>query len=287
MNADSRPLVSIIVPSYNQGQYIENTIQSILNQDYKMIELIVVDGNSSDGTLNVLKRYEAHVRYISERDNGQSEAINKGFRIAQGDIITWLNSDDLYPDRRAVSMIVDEFEQHPECDIIYGDFIEIDENNAVLRIYKRPNFSHKRLLRIGYISQPSTFFRRSVVDNMQVREDLQYAMDLEYWLRAHRLNYKFKHIDFLIAAERVHDNAKCVGKKHEMIAEARSVRLDYGASFDRMYTFYRLGDRLLLYLTRLSGIFELFYYPNNPNRLTIPLTFDGAIMRTLLVHFLS
>ncbi len=282
MSTKTTPIVSIVIPSYNQGQFIENTIQSILNQSYKNVEVIVVDNNSNDGTLEVLKRYKSHIRYISERDKGQSEAINKGFKMAKGEIITWLNSDDLYPDRRAINVMVKEFIKCPEYDLIYGNFIEIDEANNVIKIYRRPDYSHKRLLRIGYISQPATFFRRRVVNSMSVRDDLHYAMDLEYWLRAHRLNFMFKHINFLVAAERLHVSAKCVGKRHEMIAEANSVRLDYGARFNRIHSVTRFTDRLLLYLLRLPGIFDLSYYRGNPNYLTIPLNFDNSILRTLL-----
>jgi len=164
MSAEHKPLVSVIVPSYNQGQFIEDTILSILNQDYQNIEVIVFDGMSTDGTIDVLKRYDERITYTSEKDNGQSDAINKGFRVAKGDIVTWLNSDDIYPDRRTISRIVSVFSLNLDCDLIFGDFIEIDANNCVLKIYKRPSYSHKRLLRIGYISQPATFFRRRVID---------------------------------------------------------------------------------------------------------------------------
>jgi glycosyltransferase involved in cell wall biosynthesis len=286
MKTESKPLVSVIVPSYNQGQFIEDTINSILKQDYPHIEVIVMDGGSSDGTLTVLKRHAKHIAYFSARDKGQSEAINKGFRMAKGEIVTWLNSDDLYPDRRNISIIVEAFTRHTEYDLIYGNFIEIDVNNCVLKIYKRPTYSHKRLLRIGYISQPATFFRRCVIDKMSVCEDLQYAMDLEYWLRAHSLNFKFKHINFVSAAERLHETAKCVRDNSKMAVEAQAVRLDYGACFNRMYPIYRFADRFLLYLLRLPGILDLISYRKEPDRLTIPLTFDGAIMRTLLFRSL-
>lgn len=286
MNTESNPLLSVIVPSYNQGQFIEDTIRSILNQDYTNIEVIVVDGKSSDGTLDVLMRYKDLITYVSESDESQSDAINKGFRIAKGDIITWLNSDDIYPDRKAVNRIIMAFTQNQHCDCIYGDFIEIDGTNRVLRIHKCPSYSHARLLRIGYISQPATFFRRRLINSMPVREDLQYAMDLEYWLRAHSLNFKFKHINFVISAERLHEDAKCVRDNIEMESEARAVRLNYGANFNRLYAIYRFFDRVLLYFLRLLGIFDLATYRNAPERLTIPLNFDGAMTRTLLFRSL-
>ena len=282
MAHESKPLVSIIVPSYNQGRFIGSTIRSILNQNYRNVEVIVIDGGSTDDTLDVLELFRERITYVSERDKGQSDAINKGFRKAHGEIVTWLNSDDIYPDRTAICRIVSAFTNNPEYDFVYGNFIEIDANNRVLKIYKRPRYSHARLLRIGYISHPATFFRRLVIDAMLVCENLHYAMDLEYWLRAHSLNFKFKHIDFLVAAERVHADAKCVKDNNDMVHEACTVRSMYGARFDRLYATYRFLDRLLLYLLRMPGIFNLITYRNSPERLTIPLTFEGAIKRTLV-----
>ena len=97
------PLISIVVPSFNQGEFIEDTLTSIINQDYPNLEVIVIDGGSTDQTINVLERYSQFISFVSESDNGQSHAINKGFRIAKGSFVTWLNSDDIYPDRRAIS----------------------------------------------------------------------------------------------------------------------------------------------------------------------------------------
>tara|TARA_B110001450_G_C17553217_1_gene453553 strand:- start:11 stop:871 length:861 start_codon:yes stop_codon:yes gene_type:complete len=275
------PLISIVVPSYNQGEFIEDTLLSILNQDYPNLEVIVIDGGSTDQTVNVLERYSQTITFISESDNGQSDALNKGFRMAKGSFVGWLNSDDIYPDRRAVSKIFFEFSRDPSADLIYGNFIEIDSKNLVLKIYKRPKYSHKRLLRIGYISQPATFFRRRVIDSMAVREDLTYAMDLEYWLRAHKLQFKIKHTNFLIAAERLHDEAKGVKTNKEQGLEAREVRVLYGAEYNKFYSLYRFLDRLLLYAFRCFAISDLLFYKYSPKKLTIPLKFEGAVSRTL------
>ena len=125
------PLISIVVPSYNQGKFIEDTLLSILNQDYPNKEVIVVDGGSTDQTVGILKKYSQRITYVSENDNGQSDAVNKGFRMASGSFMGWLNSDDIYPDRHAVSKIVFEFNRDPSADLIYGNFLEIDGNNRV------------------------------------------------------------------------------------------------------------------------------------------------------------
>lgn len=284
MTEKSMPLVSIVIPSYNQGRFIESTIQSILKQDYKNLEIIVCDAQSCDETLDILERYRDQIRYISEKDHGQSNAINKGFEMSRGNIVTWLNSDDIYPDKRAISKIVSTF-QSDGCDIVYGNFIEIDAEDRVLKFHRRPGYSYKRLLRIGYISQPATFLTRRVIEAMPVREDLVYALDLEYWLRAHSLRFKFRHINFLVAAERVHADAKCVKDNDKMIHEARMVRAAYGAKFGRMHELFRFIDRVLLYSYRFSGIFELLTYRSEPEKLTVPLNFEGSVKRTLSLRY--
>jgi glycosyltransferase involved in cell wall biosynthesis len=277
---DEKPLISIIIPSYNQGCFIEQTIKSILWQDYIRTQVIVVDGGSTDETLSILNKYSESISFISESDNGQSQAINKGFRMAKGEIVSWLNSDDIYPDKRTLTRVADAFQRFPEVDFIYGDFLEFDKNNFVIKILKRPSYSFQRLLRIGYISQPSTFFRRRVIKKMMVREDLCYTMDLEYWLRAYRLNFKFKHIPFVFAAERVHSNAKCVRARCKMERQARLIREQYGANFSLVYHVKRFFDRIMLYCCRMIGIINLIYYKNNPRFLTLPLNLNGSILLT-------
>jgi len=283
MKSDELPLVSVVVPSYNQGQFIEDTLKSILGQHYPRIEIIVVDGASTDGTLSVLKRYRDRITFISEPDNGQSEAINKGFRMANGDIVAWLNSDDIYPVRAAVGQMVDAFHRWPYADLIYGDFIEIDTNNRVVKYHRRPAFSIKRLLRVGYISQPATFFRRRVIERMSICEDLQYAMDLEYWLRAYKFGFLIKHVRFPIAGERLHSEAKCVKATADMADEAWSIRKEYGANLTITYRALRCFDRLFLYLTRLPAVLKLINYRRASGCLTVRLHFDGAIKRTLAI----
>lgn len=286
MKTENQPLVSIIVPSYNQGHFIEDTLKSILNQNYPNLEVVVFDGGSTDETVSILERYADRIRFTSKPDNGQSDAVNKGFRAAKGDIIGWLNSDDIYPDRRAVSRMVEAFTEYPDADLIYGDFIEIDGENRVLKIYKRPAFSFSRLLRIGYISQPATFIRKRVINSILVREDLTYAMDTEYWLRAYTHGFKFRHIDALIAAERLHEDAKCVADTDEMVAEARKIRMGYGASFGHLYPLLRFLDRVLLFVYRIFGIRDLISIRRQPERLTIPLSVEGAVKRTIMFRAL-
>ena len=203
--------------------------------------------------------------------------------MAKGDIVAWLNSDDIYPDRKMVDCMVGAFTSSPHVDLIYGDFIEIESNNKVVKYHRRPSFSLKRLLRVGYISQPATFFRRQVIEKMPLCENLHFGMDLEYWLRAVHLGFVIKHMPFLVAAERLHDAAKCLKDREKMENEAFQVRKSFGAEDTSFYQAARRADRLLLYLTRLPAIFNLIAYRRSPQRLTVPLDFDGAICRTILI----
>jgi glycosyltransferase involved in cell wall biosynthesis len=251
------PLVSIITPSFNQGRYIEDTIRSIVAQDYPRIEHIVCDGGSTDQTVEILERYRriGRLSYTSGRDGGQAAAINSGFARAQGDIVTWLNSDDVYVFTDAVSTMVRAFDQNPAIDFIYGDFIEIDADNTVQRVLTRPpRFSRERLLRIGYISQPATFFRRRVVAKLQLDPSLRIALDLDFWLRASGAGLRFQHIRKVVAAERLHDSAKCVAEAPRLQAEARAVRERYGERFDRRHHVLRAIDRAVLAAYGLLGL---------------------------------
>jgi glycosyltransferase involved in cell wall biosynthesis len=119
------PLVSIVTPSYNQGQFIEETTLSVKNQDYPNIEHIVVYGGSTDEILEILKRYEGtyNLRWISEPDEGHADAVNKGFAMAKGEIISWLNSDDVYFDKGTISSVMEAFQRHSEADIVYGNCV--------------------------------------------------------------------------------------------------------------------------------------------------------------------
>lgn len=177
------PLVSVITPSFNQGRFIEATIQSVMGQDYPHIEHIVVDGGSTDATLDILKKYDRRIRWVSEKDQGQGDAVNKGFAMARGSILGWLNSDDVYAPG-AVSAAVRYLSSHPETVMLYGNADYIDEQGKVIGSYPTEPFDRLRLAEACFVCQPSVFLRSEVFGTVGPLDvGLDTCMDYDYWIR--------------------------------------------------------------------------------------------------------
>lgn len=182
--------VSIVTPSYNQAKFIKRTIDSVLSQDYPNIEYIVMDGGSTDDTVKILKTYKDKFFWKSEKDSGQSEAINKGLKMAKGDIVAFINSDDTY-EHGAISKVVEFFEDNPKAKWVYGKCRIVDENDKETRkfitFYKNlllKNYSYSKILSENFISQPATFWRRDLHDKFgYFDENDHWCMDYEFWLR--------------------------------------------------------------------------------------------------------
>ncbi len=204
------PPISVITPSYNQAQYIEQTIQSVLSQNYPNFEHIVVDGGSTDGTIDILKKYP-HLKWISEKDNGQADALNKGFKKASGDIIAWINSDDWYePD--TFSAVAVYFENNPDENIVMGDCNLVDENGNIFDkvINGERGFEELKQYKVSRSipTQPAVFFRRKLLEEKGLLDmSLFFAMDYDLWLRF-ALGNTFRHIDKTVANYRFHKDAK-------------------------------------------------------------------------------
>lgn len=250
--------ISIITPSFNQGSFIESTISSVLAQTGEFeLEYIIVDGGSTDNTLEILKRHEGRARIISEPDQGQSDALNKGFHMATGDVLGWLNSDDLY-EPRALQKVALAWLEQPFywC---FGDCRIIDAQNREIRRvitqYKKRQaaaFSYARLLRRDFISQPAVFFSKRAFEETGLLDlRLHYAMDYDYWLRlANRRDPLY--IPEFLASFRWHPESKNSRRYPLAAREAYEVALRYGLPAHRR--------DLLLHFAHLQALKILYRF---------------------------
>lgn len=200
---------TIVTPSYNQGTYLEQTISSVIRQGYPCMEYGVIDGGSTDISVDVIRQHSNAITFwMSEKDHGQADAINKGFRRATGDIVAWINSDDVYS-ADAFNTVASVFDENKDVEIVYGNCHVIDKTGAVIGEERSENFDLSTLLLGNRLPQPATFFRRSVLEEVgYLREDLHYSFDYEYWLRCALAGKRFKHIDTTLASFRIHDSSK-------------------------------------------------------------------------------
>jgi len=202
------PLVSIVTPSYNQGRFLEATLRSVLEQDYPNIEYLVVDGASTDGSVDIVRRYADRLTWwVSEKDAGQSEAINKGFHRARGEIVGWLNSDDLYLPG-AVSAAVAAFHSHPEAGLVYGDALAIDADGEPFNVMRARQYTLTDLLAFKIICQPAAFMRRSILEQANYLDPAYHLlMDNLLWMHMARIS-SIVYVPRSWAAARYHEQAK-------------------------------------------------------------------------------
>ena len=217
------PLVSIVTPSYNQAAYLEDTLRSVLEQDYPNIEYLVVDGASTDGSVDIIEKYAPRLSWwVSEKDRGQAEAINKGLRRAKGEFVAWLNSDDLYA-QGAVTKAVAVLLINPHLGMIFSDVFSIDAKNEVFNTMCYGDWDLTDLMSFHIIGQPGVFMRRSVLERAGYLDlDYHYLLDHQLWLRM-AAQAPIRHVDEFFAAARFHAAAKNVAMAAEFGREAFAI----------------------------------------------------------------
>ena len=208
------PKITVITPSYNQGHFIKETIESVLNQNYPNLEYIVMDGGSTDGTVKILKSYGKKFTWVSKKDKGQTDAINQGIIKSTGDIICYLNSDDVFLPN-TLNTVAEYFMQHPEAMWATGDYFIIDADGNKIQSFvanyktwlrQKPTMMHLSIA--NYIIQPSTFWRKELMEDIGMfDENLHFCMDFDYWMRA-MAKYPLHVLNSHFSLFRIHGSSK-------------------------------------------------------------------------------
>lgn len=234
--------ISLVTPSFNQAQFLEDCLLSVKKQGYPSVEHIVMDGASTDGSVEILKKYGdrpdwEHLRWKSEPDDGQSDALNKALMLATGDIVGWLNADDRYRPG-CFETVIRGFERYPTADILYGDYTYMDESGRVWRIRREIEYSWFILhyLHMLYIPTPSSFYRRRIFEGGDwIDTKFDYAMDYEFVVRLAHRGYKFQHIPALLADFRLHPASKTGAHADKQKKEHDSIGASYAPLLRRIH----------------------------------------------------
>jgi glycosyltransferase involved in cell wall biosynthesis len=214
----TQPLVSIVTPCYNAGRFLEETVQSVLAQDYPDIEYLVMDGGSTDGSLEILERCRHRLQYVSAPDRGQADAVNRGFQLSHGSISAFLNADDTYLPG-AISQAVRCLVDHPEAGVVYGEAYHVSETGEIIGRYPTSPFDPERFRYQCYICQPAAFMRREAFQAVGMLDtDLHFALDYDLWIRLAR-HYSMLKIDPYLAHSRMYPENKTLGQLRQVFQE--------------------------------------------------------------------
>jgi glycosyltransferase involved in cell wall biosynthesis len=242
MGMHQNPLVSIVTPSYNQGRYLEETIESVIGQSYSNIEYFVVDGGSKDNSVDLIRKYQDRIKWwVSEPDHGQTDAINKGFARARGDVFAWINSDDTY-EPGAIAEAVDFLQNHLEIGMVYGNANFIDSEGNIIGRFNSQQTSYRRLRRGGvYIPQQAAFWRGKLWQQVgPLDPDYYFAMDYDLWVRLARIS-QIHYLPRLWANFRLHQDAKTIFADDRCWPEMLQIhKRDGGNLFSLIYVRYFL-----------------------------------------------
>jgi glycosyltransferase involved in cell wall biosynthesis len=240
------PLVSIVTPSYNMARYLPETIESVLSQDYPHIEYLVIDGGSTDGTLQILDRYASRLTYASEPDRGPSDAAHKGFRQARGEIFAWICADDAYLPG-AVGAGVEYLLAHPDVDVVYGEGWWTDSAGAVIGRYPTLPFDATTLERDCFICQPAAFIRASSYRRCELDPAVEMSYDYDLWIRMAKAGFRFASIPQYMATSRIHTGSLTINQRTRVFDGSMALlQRHYGyVPFQWIfgYTAYRIDGR--------------------------------------------
>jgi len=244
------PLVSILTPSFNQRRWLPQAVESVARQTYPRLEHVVVDGGSTDGSVEFLREALPAERWTSEPDRGQSDALNNAFARSSGEIVGWLNSDDAYLFDDVVASVVDHFRASPFAEVVYGHSALVSGTDRLLHVMWTPPFDQRLLQRINFIVQPTVFMRRHVLEDGFADEDFHYTMDRELWLRLAR-RYAFSRIDKVLAIDRHQAERKSYARPDLADAERERLAEMYGLPTGRAHA---IESRLRKVVYRLRGV---------------------------------
>jgi glycosyltransferase involved in cell wall biosynthesis len=244
------PLVSVLTPSFNQARWLVDNLRSVAAQTYPTVEHVVMDGASSDGSVDLLQRHaRAGLRWQTELDRGQSHALNKAFAMSRGQIIGWLNSDDAYFGPTVIEAAVRIFEAEPDVAVVYGHALLVNAQGLVLQVLWAPPFSRTFLRLHDFIVQPAVFIRRDVLGQSLADESFDYTMDYELWLRLAQ-HHRFKRLDRIVAVDRHHAARKSYTMMDVGVAEHARLERQYGVASGRTGA---VGRKVWKIASRLIG----------------------------------
>lgn len=269
------PLVSILTPSFDQGRFLRDCLESVTRQSYPHVEHVVMDGGSTDESLQILAGAGEAVRWTSEPDQGQADAVNKAFTASTGEIVGWINSDDGLFAVDTLERVVGAFADHPEAGVVYGDAALADESGRIVR-HHRSRWPVGPLPLVSPLVQPAAFFRRSVVEPGEalLRVDLYMFLDYELWLRLRHRGVRFVHLPAVLAVDRDHPQRKIRGSDEVFIRETAMLVEEYGPVFAAS----RLG-RLDSLRWRVRGLPDAWAWERNEP--AFPWRVDGRLARTV------